>query len=48
MRTPVYSTQFKKDFKRCQKRGYPMQKLIDIILDLENEAPLKPQQKDTR
>ena len=46
MRTPVYSTQFKKDFKRCQKRGYAMQKLIDIMLDLENEVPLKPQQKE--
>jgi mRNA interferase YafQ len=46
MRNPVYSTQFKKDFKRCQKRGYPMQKLIDIMLDLESETPLKPQQME--
>jgi mRNA interferase YafQ len=46
MRTPVYATQFKKDYKRCQKRGYAMQKLIDVMLDLENEIPLSPQLKE--
>jgi len=39
MRAPVYATQFKKDYKRCQKRGYTMQKLIDAMTDLENEVP---------
>ena len=42
MREPTYSTQFKKDFKRCQKRGYPMQKLLAVMYDLENEIPLDP------
>ena len=46
MRTPVYATQFKKDYKRCQKRGYTMQKLIDIMGDLEKEVPLPPQLKE--
>ena len=38
----VYSTQFKKDYKLCQKRGYDMQKIIAIMLDLENEVELPP------
>ena len=46
MRTPVYATQFKKDYKRCQKRGYTMQKLIDVMNDLENEILLSPQLKE--
>jgi len=46
MRTPVYATQFKKDYKRCQKRGYIMQKLIDVMNDLENEVTLAPQLKE--
>jgi mRNA interferase YafQ len=46
MRTPIYATQFRKDYKRCQKRGYAMQKLIDVMIDLENEVPLSPQLKE--
>ena len=46
MRTPVYATQFKKDYKLCQKRGYSMQKLIDVMTDLENEIPMPPQRKE--
>ena len=46
MRTPVYATQFKKDYKRCQKRGYAMQTLIDVMADLEKEVPLAPQLKE--
>ena len=46
MRTPIYATQFKKDYKRCQKRGYTMQKLIDVMADLENEVPLAPQLRE--
>ena len=41
MRVPIYATQFKKDYKRCQKRGYSMQKIIDVMTDLENEIPLQ-------
>jgi len=40
MRTPVYSTRFKKDFKLCQKRGYSMLKLLTVMSDLENEVQL--------
>jgi len=46
MRTPVYTTQFKRDYKRCRKRGYPMQKLIAAMSDLENEIPLQPQLRE--
>ena len=46
MRTPVYATQFKKDYKRCQKRGYSIQKLIAVMIDLENEIPLSSQLKE--
>jgi mRNA interferase YafQ len=42
MRAPVYAAQFKRDFKRCQKRNYPVQKLLAIMTDLENEIPLPP------
>ena len=46
MRTPVYSTKFKKDYKRCIKRGFSMQKIIDVMESLENEIPLPPQFKE--
>ena len=46
MRIPVYATQFKKDYKRCQKRGCDMQKLIDVMNDLVNEVPLPPEQQE--
>ena len=40
MRTPVYSTRFKRDYKLCQKRGYTMAKLLAVMSDLENEVVL--------
>ena len=40
MLDPVYSTQFKKDYKRCQKRNYSMQNLIVVMSELEEEIPL--------
>jgi mRNA-degrading endonuclease YafQ of YafQ-DinJ toxin-antitoxin module len=46
MRTPVYSTRFKKDYKLCQKRGYSMPKLLETMGDLENEVPLSPLLKE--
>jgi len=46
MRASSYSTQFKKDYKRCQKRGYAMQKLLKVLSDLESGIPLPPQQKE--
>jgi mRNA interferase YafQ len=46
MRTPVYSTRFRKDYKLCQKRGYSMSKLLETMGDLESETPLSPLLKE--
>jgi len=46
MLNPVYSAQFKKDYKRCQKRNYNMQNLISVMSDLEEEKPLAPKHKE--
>jgi mRNA interferase YafQ len=46
MRTAVYSTRFRKDFKLCQKRGLAMSKLLTVMGDLENETPPSPQLKE--
>ena len=40
------TTQFKKDFKRCKKRGYDL-KLLKVVLDkLIAEEPLDAKYKD--
>ena len=43
MRTLEFSTQFKKDYKLCQKRGYDMRKLHEVLKILEAgiEIPTK-------
>ena len=46
MRTAVYSTRFKKDYKLCQKRGHSMLKLLTVMSDLENEVQLSPALKE--
>jgi len=46
MLSPIYSTQFKKDYKRCQKRNYRMQNLIAVMSDLEAEKPLAKKHKE--
>jgi mRNA interferase YafQ len=46
MLAPIYSTQFKKDYKRCQKRNYDMHKLIEVMSDLESEKPLAEKHKE--
>ncbi|MBP7136075.1 MAG: type II toxin-antitoxin system YafQ family toxin [Sphingomonadaceae bacterium] len=46
MRTPVSSTAFRKDTKRCQKRGKDMAKLRAVILLLIEDAPLEPRHRD--
>ena len=46
MKTPVYSTRFKKEYKLSQKRGLDIRKLDKILADLANEIPLPPQNKD--
>ena len=45
MLNAIYSTQFRKDYKLCQKRGYVMQNLTEVMLDLEVETPLQPKHK---
>ncbi|MCL2050964.1 MAG: type II toxin-antitoxin system YafQ family toxin [Lachnospiraceae bacterium] len=46
MLNPIYSTQFKKDYKRCQKRNYAMPDLLAVMSDLEAEKPLEPKNKE--
>ena len=46
MKTPVYSSRFKKEYKLSQKRGLDIGKLDKIIIDLVNEVPLPPHNKD--
>lgn len=41
-----YSTQFKKDFKTCVKRGYKMPLLQQIINTLRIPAPLPVSNRD--
>ena len=41
-----YTSQFKKDFKRCNKRGYDMQRLIDAMKSLEEDKKLPAKNKD--
>ena len=38
-----YTSQFKKDFKRCKKRGYDIEQLVDMMKLLEhgNKPPAK-------
>jgi mRNA interferase YafQ len=46
MREPSYATRFKKDYKLCQKRGRDMQKVLDVMSDIESETPLSPRLKE--
>jgi mRNA-degrading endonuclease YafQ of YafQ-DinJ toxin-antitoxin module len=38
--TPVYTTAFKKDFKRLEKRGADLEKLRRVIIQLLAGTPL--------
>lgn len=46
MRTILYAGQFKKDFKRMEKRGSDMKKLRAVIEKLANEEELETRFKD--
>ena len=46
MLTAIYSAQFRKDFKLCQKRGYKMQNITAVMVSLESETPLPPQNRE--
>ena len=41
-----YTSRFKKDYKRLQKRGYNMDKLLDVIDILREGRELPPEYKD--
>jgi mRNA interferase YafQ len=41
-----YTTRFKKDYKLLKKRGYDMNKLLDVIDILREGSELPPQYKD--
>ena len=41
-----YTTRFKKDYKLFKKRGYDMNKLLDVIDILREGSELPPQYKD--
>lgn len=38
----VPTGRFEKDLKRCKKRGFHLQKLLDIVEKLSNGEPLEP------
>ena len=40
MKTLYYSTQFKKDFKKYRNQPVKLQKLLDVLIMLENEEEL--------
>ena len=42
----IYSGQFKKDYKRCQKRGWNVGLLKSVIAILAVSSVLPPQNKD--
>jgi mRNA interferase YafQ len=46
MRIPEYSTQFRRDVKRAEKRGRDMHKLKELLRLLIDGEPLPPRYKD--
>lgn len=43
--SPTFSSQFKKDFKLCQKRGLPIEELQEIVSKLVADQPLTPRHR---
>ena len=37
---------FRKDLRRCQKRGYDLAKLSKVLTELQAERPLEPRHRD--
>lgn len=46
MLTPVYSSRFKRDARKLEKRGMDLQKLKTVLELLVLEVPLPPHYKD--
>ena len=45
MKTIIYSTQYKKDFKKYRHQPHKIIKLLEVVRILENESPLPPELK---
>ncbi len=45
MRRIVYTTKFKKDYKLCKKRHYPMAELVSVFDLLANDTELDTKYK---
>lgn len=43
---PAFTSQFKKDWKRCQKNHLPIGELRDVMEKLIKRIPLEPKHKD--
>lgn len=41
-----YSAKFKKDYKRCKKRGFPLESLTEVLQLLINEESLPEKYRD--
>ena len=46
MLTAIYSSQFRKDFKLCQKRGCNMQNIAAVMFALEKEGTLQAKHRE--
>ncbi len=46
MRTPVYTTRFKKDLERMLARGVDVEGIKAVMRDLMEEVPLAPRHRD--
>jgi mRNA interferase YafQ len=43
---PEYTNQFKKDYKKCKKRGLPLEEIQHVMSLLIDEQELPPKSKD--
>nr|WP_073304109.1 type II toxin-antitoxin system YafQ family toxin [Fibrobacter intestinalis] len=42
----IWTNRFKKSYKRCKKRGLPIQELKDVVEKLRNDIPLDEKFRD--
>ncbi len=48
MLKPFPTTAFRRDLRKCQKRGLPVNELSEVILALSEEKPLDARYRDHR
>lgn len=46
MRTVIWESHFKKDFKKAQKQGKNLQKFEEVVLTLQQDKPLPPKNRN--